>query len=210
MKPGIVVLPESASVAPGRPSESTPDQINQNIETVLAFYTREEQKISRSQRVLEHLSGFIGEPFFLGSILLFVALWIVSNLFGHHVGVEVFDPAPFHLLAVIVALGALITSTVVLIKQNRLAKLEGHRAHLELQVNLLTEQKATKIINLIEELRRDLPMVKDRHDHEATAFQQPTDPQAVLAALDEQLETVERSKHAGAAEKTSGERIILL
>lgn len=123
---------------------------------------------------------------------------------------EIFDPAPFHLLAGIVALGALITSTVVLIKQNRLAKLEGQRAHLELQVNLLTEQKATKIINLIEELRRDLPMVKDRHDHEATAFQQPTDPEAVLAALDEQFDTVERSKHAGGSEKKSGEQTIIL
>ena len=89
----------------------------------------------------------------------------------------------------IVSLGALITATVVLIKQNRLAKLEEQRAHLDLQVNLLTEQKVTKIINLLEELRHDLPMVKDRHDAEAMALQQPTDPHVVLAALDEQRET---------------------
>ena len=83
---------------------------------------------------------------------------------------------------------------MVLIKQSRLAKLEEQRAHLDLQVNLLTEQKTTKIIELLEELRRDLPMVKDRHDPEAAAMQQPTNPREVLAALDERRETEERSQ----------------
>ena len=67
-------------------------------------------------------------------------------------------------------MGALLTATVVLIKQNRLAKIEEQRAHLDLQLNLLTEQKTTKLIDLIEELRLDLPMVKNRHDPEAAAF----------------------------------------
>jgi len=53
-----------------------------------------------------------------------------------------------------------------------------------LQVNLLTEQKVTKLIHLLEELRRDLPMVKDRHDPEAAALQQRTDTEQVLVALE--------------------------
>ena len=57
--------------------------------------------------------------------------------------------------------------------------------HLELQVNLLTEQKTTKIIRLLEELRHDLPMVKDRHDPEAAALQKPMDADGVLAALEQ-------------------------
>lgn len=40
-----------------------------------------------------------------------------------------------------------------------------------------------KIINLIEELRRDLPNVKNRVDSEATGMQQPTDAKAVLATI---------------------------
>lgn len=181
--------------------ESKPNQISQNIETILAFYTREEQKVSRSQRLLENISDFLAQPLYLGSILLFVALWILASVFARQLGLSVIDPAPFFWLEGIVSLGALLTSTVVLIKQNRLAKLEAQRAHLELQVNILTEQKATKIINLLEELRHDLPMVKDRLDPEAEALQQPTDPHVVLAVLDEQRETVERSKHAGETEE---------
>ena len=70
-------------------------------------------------------------------------------------------------------------------KQNRLAKLEELRAHLDLKVTLLTEQKAAKLIDLLEELRRDLPNVRNRHDPEAMALQQPMNPELVRAALDE-------------------------
>ena len=177
----------------------TVDQINQNIENILTFYKREEQKLSNPQRILEYASNFIGRPYFLGALLLFVILWIFFNVIAMLNGWHEFDPPPFFWLQGIISLSALITTTVVLIKQNRLAKLEEQRAHLELQVNLLTEQKTTKLINLIEELRRDLPMVKDRHDPEAEAFQQPTDPDQVLTALDEWRETDEQ---AGLEENT--------
>jgi hypothetical protein len=46
----------------GTPLESERDQISQNIEAVLEFYAREEQKISRSQRILERISSFVGQP----------------------------------------------------------------------------------------------------------------------------------------------------
>ena len=57
---------------------------------------------------------------------------------------------------------ALVTTTIVLIAQNRQSRLEQQHTHLGLQVNLLTEQKVTKLIHLIEELRKDMPMVRDR------------------------------------------------
>lgn len=186
------------------PAESERDQISQNIEAVLEFYSREEQKISRWQRILERISLFIGQPLFLGLILLFVALWMLANTVLHHIGMAEFDPAPFIWLQGIVGLGALMTANVVLTKQNRLAKLAEHRAHLDLKVTLLTEQKAAKLIDLLEELRRDLPNVKNRHDPEAAALQQSMNPDLVLAALDEQNEPDEKLKPAGAAKEDAG------
>jgi uncharacterized membrane protein len=146
---------------------------------------REERKISSSQRVLERISGFAGQPRFLGFILIFVALWVLANVVLRKFGIAAFDPAPFFWLQGIVGLGALLTATVVLTKQNRLAKLAEQRAHLDLKVTLLTEQKTAKLIDLLEELRRDLPNVRDRHDPEATALQKAMNPDRVLAALDE-------------------------
>ena len=204
MRSKVAVPPASPPDARDTPFESERDQTSQNIDAVLDFYTREEQKISRSQRILERISHFIGQPLFLGFILLFVALWMLANAVLRQCGMAEFDPAPFFWLQGIVGLGALLTATVVLTKQNRLAKLEEQRAHLDLKVTLLTEQKAAKLIDLLEELRRDLPNVSNRHDPEAAALKQSMNPDLVLAALDERSAPDERLKPAGEDKEDAG------
>lgn len=163
----------------------TSEQIDQNIEKVLAFYKREDRKLGPLQRTVELASNYIGRPMFLALLVLFIASWLFFNIDGARFGWHAFDPPPFIYLQGVVTLSSLLTTTIVLISQNRIAKVEEQRANLELQVNLLSEQKIAKLINLIEELRRDLPMVQDRHDPTAEAFQEPTDTDQVLSALDE-------------------------
>jgi len=133
------------------------------------------------------IGGFVGRPAFLVVILLFVSAWIGANLALTAWGRAPFDEAPFFWLQGLLGLAALLTTTVVLIKQNRVAKLGEQRDHLDLKVTLLIEQKTAKLIDLIEELRRDLPNVKNRHDSDAVVMQQAMRPQAVLAALDEEV-----------------------
>jgi uncharacterized membrane protein len=198
------VPPGSPPDGQGTPSEFERDPTSQNIEAVLDFYTREEQKISRSQRILERISNFVGQPVFLGFILVFVAVWMMTNVVLRRLGMAEFDPPPFSWLQGIVGLGALLTATVVLTKQNRLAKLAEQRAHLDLKVTLLTEQKAAKLIDLLEELRRDLPNVSNRHDPEAAALQQSMNPDLVLAALDERSELDEKLKAVGKVKEEAG------
>ena len=171
------------------PSEN--EQISQNIHAVLDFYSREDEKISYWQRMAERISYVIGQPAFLGLTLLGVLLWTLGDLSMRLLGLTEFDPPPFFWLQGIIGLAALLTTTVVLIRQNRLAKLAEQRAHLDLKVTLLTEQKAAKMIDLLEELRRDLPNVKNRHDPEAVVLQQSMNPDLVLAALDERAVTDE-------------------
>jgi uncharacterized membrane protein len=189
--------PRSPGERQDAPLTSERDQINQNIEAVLDFYTREDQKISRSQRILERISLFAGQPLFLGLILLVVASWMLANVILRQLGMVRIRPSAFFWLQGGLGLGALLSATVVLTKQNRLERLAAQRAHLELKDTLLTEQKSAKRIDLIEELRRDLPNVKHRHDPEAAALQQSMNPDAVLAALHERIEPDERLKVAG-------------
>jgi len=168
----------------GDPSgEAEPN--SESITAVRQFYTREDQKISRAQRALERVSSWLGKPGFLGLIVLFIAFWVTVNAVLRRLGLTPFDRAPFPWLQGIIGLGGWLTATVVLTKQNRLARLAEQRAHLDLKVTLLTEQKAAKLIDLMEELRRDLPNVKDRHDPSAASLKKPMDPDLVLAALDE-------------------------
>jgi uncharacterized membrane protein len=140
-----------------------------------------------SQRVLELIGDALGSPCGLGAVIALAVLWIVADVLARHFGFAALDPPPFSLLQGFIGLGALFTAIVVLVKQSRLAKMEGRRADLELHVNLLTEQKAAKLIHLMEELCRDLPMIKDRHDAVAETLQLPTDPESVIVPLDIRL-----------------------
>lgn len=55
-------------------------QISQNLEAVLDFHAREEQRVTGSQRLLERISLLIRQPAFLGFILVFVATWMLAKL----------------------------------------------------------------------------------------------------------------------------------
>jgi uncharacterized membrane protein len=173
------------SDAQRRDADSLSEHIDQNIESVVELQRREWETVSLSQRRVERLSRFIGRPMYLITLLGIVAAWAVYNSSAAAWGLKPFDAPPFELLDGIMSLIALITTTIVLIAQNRQAKLEQQHTHLALQVNLLTEQKVTKLIHLIEELRRDLPMVKDRHDAQATALQERADTAQVVSAIEE-------------------------
>jgi len=175
----------ASSDARRRELDSLSGHIDQNIESIVAMQRREWESVSLSQRRVERLSRFIGRPVYLVALLIAVAAWVVYNSTAPAWGLRSFDALPFGMLNGILSLIALITTTIVLIAQNRLAKLEQQHTHLALQVNLLTEQKVTKLIHLIEELRRDLPMVKDRHDAQAAALQERADTAQVASAIEE-------------------------
>lgn len=138
-----------------------------------------------SQRHLEAVSRVIGRPGYLVVVVGFIAVWTGFNYLAARAGGPAFDPPPFAWLEGLLTAIALLTTTVILIAQNYQTKLERQRAHLDLQVNLLTEQKVTKLIHLLEELRRDLPMVHDRADAQADAMQQHADTARVVSAIED-------------------------
>jgi uncharacterized membrane protein len=140
--------------------------------------------LSRYQRPLETVSSLLGRPAFFYGIVLVVTGWVLLNVFSRRVAVAPFDPAPFVWLQGLVGLGALLTAIIVLITQTRQGKLAEQRAQSDLQVSLLTEQKIAKLVALVEELRRDLPNVTNRHDAQAAAMEHSTDPHVILKALE--------------------------
>jgi uncharacterized membrane protein len=159
--------------------------LDQNIDSVLEVRKREREQRSSGQKFVDRASLIIGQPLYLVALFLFVAGWIAYNCLAARWGRTPFDPLPFPILEGVLSFAALISTTVVLIAQNRLTRIEQQHAHIALQVNLLTEQKVTKLINLLEELRRDLPMVKDRYDPQAASFAQQTDALQVATAIEE-------------------------
>ncbi len=52
-----------------------------------------------------------------------------------------FDPYPFSLLGMIVAVEAVLLSSFILMRQNRMAKRGERRDHLNLQIDLIAEKR---------------------------------------------------------------------
>ncbi len=105
-------------------SEAVPPAVSQNIEIIGDYYKRAERSIGRLQRSLERFGDVIGRPVFFIAVLVFVAAWVLVNELGPQLGIPVFDPPPFGALQTIVSVVALLITTIVLIGQNRMAKLE--------------------------------------------------------------------------------------
>ncbi len=158
-----------------------------------------------SQQRLEHLSRLVGRPSYLVILLALVLAWVIFNAVASAVGLPAIDRPPFQWLQGVLMLVAMLTSTTVLIAQNREERLEQQREHLELQINLLTEQKVTRLISLLEELRHDLPMVRDRHDPQTARLQEATDTAQVISALKEMGVTGQDSA-GGAGDKPGAGR----
>ncbi|MGI4857916.1 MAG: DUF1003 domain-containing protein [Janthinobacterium lividum] len=167
--------------------------IEANLDKIDLFARRQDRKVSTEQRIIERICLIFGTPRFFILFLVACGLWIGADYADRRISGGFFDAPPFSELQGIISLMGVMITIAVLIRQNRLARVEGHRAHLELQVNLLAEQKTTKIIQLLEELRRDMPDVRNRNDEHAEILQEIVNPDAVLQAIEARRETGETS-----------------
>ena len=123
-------------------------------------------------------------------MIAFIVVWVFINLWGVRAGWEHVDEPPFFWLQGIVSSNALLLTVAVLIRQNRMARLAEHRAHLDLQINLLTEQKTAKILEIVHEWRGELASPRGRPpaDAEMAEMTKPADPEAILHAIRRQEE----------------------
>ena len=188
-----------------RTEDPLAEHVARNVRGIMAMRLSAERLLSSHQRTVERATGLLSRPASLYVIMLSVGAWIGATLLIAKLGVGVLDVWPFHALQGLIGLAALLVTNMVVITQNRQAQASERHMQLDLQVNLLTEQKVTKLIELIEELRRDLPNVRNRTDAAVDLLTQPTETLKVLAALEEQtLESVRES----IAEERAAERIV--
>ena len=111
------------------------------------------------------LEDFVGTISFVMAQLVAFAAWIVVNA-GKVPQLAPFDPLPHRLLSSITSLEAVLLAAFVLMEQNRMGMVADRRDHLDLQVNLLTEQRATQIIQMLDRLSTQLG-VDQHHDEDS-------------------------------------------
>jgi uncharacterized membrane protein len=162
-----------------------PSSTKENLEVLADFRDREDAQLSGAQALIEKISRFFGSPAYFAFALGFIVCWILVNVWGLHAGWSHVDEPPFSALQGLVSSNALLLTVAVLIRQNRLERVAEHRSHVDLQVNLLTEQKVTKILQLVDELQRELSALRRRPDAEVAELSKPADAHALMHAIKE-------------------------
>jgi len=105
-----------------------------------------------------------------------------ANLVVMTLGLQAIDAPAFLWLQGAANLFSLFVVMLVLVAQKHEDELNAHRDTLTLELAILSEHKIAKVIQLLEELRRDSPHVQDRVDPQAEQMAEPADAGSVLAA----------------------------
>ncbi|MDQ2734442.1 MAG: DUF1003 domain-containing protein [Pseudomonadota bacterium] len=160
-----------------------------NLEAMADLAEKEDATVSPLRAAIERVSSFFGTPGYFVFVTLFIASWVGFNLWGASKGWQHVDKAPFFWLQGIVSSNALLLTIAVLIRQDRMAQLAQHRAHLDLQINMLTERKVTKVLELVDAFRRERSLPSDEETGELI---KPADPQAIMSAIKRSAESDEK------------------
>jgi len=146
-----------------------------------------DRKVQDDRTSVDRLTGAIakaaGSVTFILLHALFFAAWMAFNATG-----SAFDPVPYSLLNLVVALEAVFLTSVVLLTQNNMARLAERRAHLELQVNLLAEQELTAMLNMLNGLCQKAGVQVAIRDERVQQLLAETDVQRIAVALSKGLD----------------------
>ncbi len=158
--------------------------VDEAIESIAELERRAEDDVSGHQRWIERVTQRIAQPRMVYIIFAFVTLWVTTNSFFYFVHHGTLDPPPFYGLQGIVSLTALLMTVLILTTEHRLSQIAILRNRLDLQINLLTERKVAKIIDMLDKMRRDIPSIPTHNDPEVRELRERVDPQEVLEAME--------------------------
>lgn len=166
-----------------------------NVRTVKELEALAVAEPSVPDRIAAFVARFAGSIWFAVVHLVLVAAWIAINSIP---GLPHWDPYPFTLLTMWASLEGVFIASFILIAQNYAMRLSERRAQLDLQVNLLAEQEATKALELLNEIARQVG-ARAGDDREVQALAEATR----LDALARQIDETQRQE---ATQQEGGER----
>ena len=149
---------EDYNVAPNLPPEASEDfnayheprtvedLTERNVKAIGQLEETAKANRTRANRMADVIASFCGRIAFVWVHVGWFGVWVLANALPR---IRHFDPYPFTFLTFVVSLEAIFLSTFILISQNHETRLSERRSHLDLQVNLLTEQENTKMLKIL-------------------------------------------------------------
>jgi uncharacterized membrane protein len=134
-------------------------------------------------RLTDAVARVAGSTLFIVVHAVWFAAWIALNTTKF-----AFDPYPYSLLNLVVALEAVFLTSVVLMTQNHMTRLAERRGHLDLQVNLLAEQELTAMLHMLHGLCTHAGVHVAIRDERVQQLLTETDIRKIAVALDRGLD----------------------
>jgi uncharacterized membrane protein len=173
--------PKSESTRQGTPTKGSADDLMQrNVELICKLEESAKQERTRTDLIAEGIANFCGSMTFVWVHVVWFGGWIVINLLPRlpHV-----DPFPFTFLTLVVSLEAIFLSTFILISQNHDTKISERRNHLDLQINLLSEQENTKMITMLQAIAAKVGAEVNEDPH-LQALSEETEPEKLVRQIE--------------------------
>jgi uncharacterized membrane protein len=161
-------------------------QTQSHIDAIVRQEEAALEKRSSSERFADGVGVFAGSLSFVVFHLLLLVAWLLVNS-GYIGGLRPFDPYPFSLLGMIVAMEAVILSSFILMRQNRMMRRGELRNHLNLQVDLLAEKEITKVLQMVRAICGHMGLQDIAGDKEIRDLSQTTSIESLSQTLEDRL-----------------------
>jgi uncharacterized membrane protein len=125
----------------------TTETITSSRQLIKSFKSKADSHRKWSEKVADSLTTNFGSILFLLANMIFFFVWILLNSLPNII--TPFDPYPFGFLTLVVSLEAIFLAIIVLISQNRAAKITDIREEMDIQIDLITEAEITKMLHLM-------------------------------------------------------------
>jgi uncharacterized membrane protein len=168
-----------------------------NVEIIAAMEKAAAGVRTPGDRLADQLTAWAGSWAFLASQTVFLFLWIILNVTAW---MNHWDPYPFILLNLVLSFQAAYTAPILMISQNRQAKLHERRNHLDLQINMLGEQETTEILRLLR-LICEHTGVRNGRAEVARAFEEDTKAAEIVRQIRGEIEGRPTSIEGASEEK---------
>ena len=157
------------------------DLTRENVQAMRKLEQLAVAKRTTADRIAEFVARFCGSITFVWIHAAVFASWLGWNVLP---GLPHFDPYPFTFLTLVVSLEAIFLSTFILISQNYDMRVSERRAQLDLQINLLSEQENTKMLQILERIAKKVGAhVGD--DPQVRALEEATRPESLVEQIEE-------------------------
>lgn len=166
-------------------SKASVDQLTQrNVEAVLELEKAAKEECTPSDRIAKHIADFCGSMTFVWVHVIWFASWILINSIP---GIPHIDPFPFTFLTLVTSLEAIFLSTFILISQNQDTRISEKRNHLDLQINLLSEQENTEMLRMLRAIAEKVG-ADSRHGEHLHALTEETEPKSLAKQIEARVE----------------------